>query len=76
MINKWKTGKIKRWNRRLIRKGLEIENYYIIESRIDKGKGIIQLSLRIPVSGQRQVDASFGPVGYTRKPKIKKWYWN
>jgi hypothetical protein len=73
--NRLKKIKVERWHKKLKRSGLNKEDYYIIESWIDKKHQLINLSFRIPVCHERFLDASFGDTGKMKKPKLKLWYW-
>ena len=72
--NFWKNYKIKRCERKLKRNGQIIEDYYIIDNWIDKNRNIVNISFRIPVSGERTLDASYGAIGNMKKPELKLWW--
>jgi hypothetical protein len=67
--------KVKRWKRKIEKMDPVRETYYIVDTILDKRTGMMKISLRIPVLGDRELEAFGGPFGKSRKPFLTGW-WN
>ena len=75
-ITKRKTWKAKRLKNKIESKNDEIEDYYLLNTWIDKKAKSIKISFRVPVYGQRNLEVFFCPVGGPRRPTPRDWYYD
>lgn len=75
LVKKREPQRVKRWERKISKMDPAIEPYYIVDTILDRRKGTMKISLRIPVSAKRKLDAFYGPFGKSRRPYLERWYY-